>query len=325
MKLRLIYLLTTALAATQTPGARDAVAIAQDQFNRGDYREAIATLSAALTIDAHDARLFHLRSRSYLEQKDYGNAVADAERAASERPDNSEYQRWLGRAYGAEAEQTRSYSLAKKVRRAFEEAVRLEPSNVAARRDLLEYYLDAPWILGGSRDKAEKQVEAIAAIDPVAGYLGRAISSRHDKKFDEAEADYQRVLDLRPGGIEPYLEVADFYEARGNGPKVARAIEQAARIDPADPRLSYYKGLALVLANENPSEADRLLRQYLTTAPARSDWPSHAAVHDWLGRLNEQTGNKKLAADEYRAALALDPDLDRAREALRRIESGHRR
>lgn len=325
MNLGPVILLSAVLAAGQTPAAADALAIAQGQFDRGAYGEAIATLSSALTSDVPDARLLHLRSRAYLEQKDFPAAIADAERASSQRPDNSEYQRWLGRAYGAEAQQTRSYSLARKVRRGFEESVRLDPSNVAARRDLLEYYLEAPWILGGSRDKALKQVDAIAAIDPAAGYLARAIYARDAKKLDEADADYQRVLDLRPGRVEPYLEVADFYETRGDAAKITRAIDEAARIEPADPRLPYYKGVALVLANRNLTEAGRFLRTYLVSTPARSDWPSHASAHDWLGRLDEQLGNMKAAADEYRAALSLAPDLDRAREALRRLEHAQRR
>src|SRR5262249_50068282 len=158
-----------------------------------------------------DARVSHLRSRCYLEQKDYLNAIADAQRAVSGRPDDSEYQRWLGRAYGAAAEQARSFSLARKVRLAFEQAVQLNPANLAARRDLLEFYLEAPWILGGSSGKALKQVEAIAGVDAVAGHLARAAYCLHEKRLDEAVAAYESMLNLRPSRIDPYLEAADFY------------------------------------------------------------------------------------------------------------------
>jgi tetratricopeptide (TPR) repeat protein len=320
MTLGMALLLSGVLAAGPMQSASDPVAMAQEQFERGDYQAAIGTLSSALTQSPQDARLYHWRSRCYLEQEDYARAISDAERAVSERPDNSEYERWLGRAYGGAAEQARSFSLARKVRLAFEEAVRLDPSNLAARRDLLEFYLEAPRIVGGGSAKALKQVEAIASVDALARHLAHAAYSLHEKRLADAETDYECVLDLRPGSIDPYLEVADFYQARGDASKFATVVEQAVRAKPGDVRLPYYRGVALVLASQNLPEADRFLRTYLATAPRRSDLPSHAAAHEWLGRLNERLGNLTAAGGEYRAALALEPGRKSAREALRRVE-----
>ena len=48
-----VILVSTVLAAVQTPAAGDALATAQGLFNRGEYRQAIATLSRALAIDVH--------------------------------------------------------------------------------------------------------------------------------------------------------------------------------------------------------------------------------------------------------------------------------
>jgi tetratricopeptide (TPR) repeat protein len=301
--------------------AREPAEIAQEQFNRGDYATAVDMLSKALAARPHDARLLHWRSRCYLEMKAYAKAIADAERAVAERPDSSEYRRWLGRAYGGGAEQARSFSLARKVKAAFEEAVKLDTSNVDARRDLAEFYLEAPWIVGGDRGKALKQAEAIARLDPVAGYLAHASYSRHEKRPDQAEADYQRALDLQPAHIGPYLEAADFYEEIAEATKFGAAVEQGSRVAPGDVRFLYYKGVALVLANQNPVEADRLLRAYLTTAARRSDFPSHASAEHWIGRLNESLGNIDAAEKAYRAALALEPGRKPSRDALSRLAS----
>jgi tetratricopeptide (TPR) repeat protein len=313
-----------ALVAATVHSASEPLAHGVEQFERGDYQAAIETLSSGLVRSPQDARLYQWRSRCYLEQKDYALAIADGERAVSQRPADSEYRRWLGRAYGGAAEQASSFSLARKVRLTFEQAVRLDPSNLAARRDLAEFYFEAPWIVGGRRRKALEQIEAIAAVDAVAGHLAHAAYSRHETRLDQAEADYERALALRPRQVDPYLEAADFYEERGDADKLASAIEQAARVGPCDRRLPYYRGVALVLTNRNLAEADQLLRTYLATAPRRSDLPSHAATHQWLGRLNERLGHANVAADEYRAALVLDPDRKSAREALRSVEAAGR-
>ena len=210
--------------------------------------------------------------------------------------------------------------MARKVRAAFEDAVRLDPSNIAARRDLMEFYVEAPWIVGGDKRKALEQVDAIARTDAVAGHLARAIFLVRTNRLDLAEAEYQHILDNRPNRIEPYLEVADYDESRGDAGRFASVVEQAARVAPADLRLTYYRGIALVLANADLTEAERLLRLYLASAPPRNDWPSRADVHNWLGRLHEQRRDINAAVDEYQSALTLDPNSKTAREALRRLK-----
>jgi len=319
MNRAMALLVSALLAPAPMQWTHDPAVIAQGQFDRGDYPSAIDTLSTAIAANPHDARLFHWRSRCYLEMKDYARAIADAERAVAERSDSSEYRRWTGRAYGGGAEQAKSFSLARKVKAAFEEAVKLDPSNVDARRDLAEFYLEAPWIVGGDRGKALKEADAIARLDPVAGHLAHAAYSRHEKRLADAEADYQRALDLRPSRIDPYFEAADFYEKRADAAKLANTVEQGWQVAPGDVRLLYYKAVALVLANQNLTEADGLLRRYLTTSPRRSDFPSHAAALQWRGRLNECLGNIDGAKDAYRAALALDPGRKPSHEALSRL------
>ena len=313
------FVVSTLVASDTVLRASEPVVVAREQFDRGDYASAVGTLSAALSEHPHDAQLFHWRSRCYLEMKDYTKAIADAERAVAERSDSSEYLRWAGHAYGGAAEQARSLSLARKVKAAFEEAVKLDASNVDARRDLAEFYVQAPWIVGGDRGKALKEVEAIARLDPVAGYLAHASYLRHEKRLDDAEAAYQRALDLRPARIDPYLEAADFYEERAEAAKLANAVEQARRVAPSEVRLLYYRGVSLVLAKQNLVDADGLLRSYIATSPRRSDFPSHAAALHWRGCLNESLGNIGAAADAYRAALALEPGRKASRDALSRL------
>ncbi len=81
----------------------------------------------------------------------------------------------MGRSYGEKAEHSgllAAVKLAKRVREEFETAVRLDPNNVEARADLAEFYMEAPAIMGGGRDKAEAQAQQLAIADPVkAGWL----------------------------------------------------------------------------------------------------------------------------------------------------------
>src|SRR5207249_6867768 len=105
---------------------------------------------------------------------EYDQAIIYAERTVDLEPGSSQSHLWLGRSYGLEAERAHSFLLARRVRREFETAVQLDPGNLAARRDLMEFYLEAPRVLGGGQDKAWQQAEAIAARDAVDGHLARA-------------------------------------------------------------------------------------------------------------------------------------------------------
>ena len=85
----------------------------------------------------------------------------------------------------------------------------------------MEFYLEAPWIVGGDKHKALEEVDAIVRIDAVAGHLTRAVFWIHANRLDAAEAEYQQILEARPDGIEPYLEIADFDESRGDAGRFA--------------------------------------------------------------------------------------------------------
>ncbi len=301
--------------------ASSAIQSAQHQITAGNYTGAISTLQAAVSGNPSSGDLFYWLGRAYYETRDWNNAVAQLEKAVSLDPKNSLYHQWLGRSYGGQADRDRSFSDAKKVKSEFKLAVSLDPSNIAARRDLAEYCLDAPWIAGGSKDEALEQVNAIAAIDPVAGHLARALYDKEGlKNPDDAENELRQVLANKPKSVEPYFEVADFYRQLNKPADMETAIAAAAQVSPNDPRLGYYRGVAAVLANANLPSGERDLKSYLASTPDRSDWPEHAAAREWLGRLYEEQGKRADAAEQYREALQLDPKRKEAKQRLEKLE-----
>jgi tetratricopeptide (TPR) repeat protein len=300
-----------------------AIQTAQHQFSAGNYTAAISTLQAAASRDASNAPAAYWLGRSYYEMKDYDNSITQFEKAVMLDPKNSIYHQWLGRAAGGKADRDHSFSMAKKVKKEFQEAVTLDPSNAAARRDLEEYCLDAPWIAGGNKDEALDQVNGIAAVDPIQGHLARALYDREGlKKPDDAESEIRQVLNAKPKTADPYFEAADFFEIRNKPADMQAAIQGASQVAPNDPRLSFYRGVAGVVGNTNLPAAEQDLKSYLASTPPRSDWPSHASAREWLGRLYEAQDKRAEAAEQYRAALQLEPKNKQARERLNALEKG---
>jgi tetratricopeptide (TPR) repeat protein len=309
---------SVSILAPQSSSSADA---ARRLFDAGNYAAAIAALKSAIAQNPNDAQAHYWLGRSYYETKNIDNAVTEGERSVALDAKNSDYHRWLGEYYGEQADRQHSYFLARKVKKEFEDAVKANPSNIEARRDLEEFNIQAPWIVGGSKDAAREQVDAIAAIDPVEGHLARAVYDAEVlKKTDLADNEYHLALDAHPAKIDPYIEIADVYRQLNRPADMELPLQGAEKVKPGDPRIGFYRAVQRILANNQASSSEPLLKSYLATTPDRSDWPSHASARYWLGRVYEQQGKRQEAAEQYRAALQLDSGYKDARTRLQSLE-----
>jgi tetratricopeptide (TPR) repeat protein len=293
---------------------------AEQLFQQGRFAEAADALQTAIGSEPNNAALYYWLGRCYYELRNFDQAGANLEKAVKLDAQNSDYHLWLGRADGRLADVHHSLWLGIRTRKEFEEAVQLNPKNLPARRDLIEFYTNAPWIVGGSKKKAQDQIAAITSLDPVQGALAQAEYDRQTGDLAGTNEQYQKVLAGDPTQPAEYYEIADFYAGHQNPAQVQRAIDGAMRIAPNDPRLSYYKGVVLVLEDQRLPEAESYLKAYLATTVNRSDYPPHANARTWLGHVYEKQGRRLEAAEQYRAALEIDPDSSFAKQSLRRLE-----
>jgi tetratricopeptide (TPR) repeat protein len=305
---------------------RDPSAEIERLYNRGLYRQAAEALSAAVQREPEEPALHYWLGRCFYELRDYNRAISSLERSVTLDTGRSDYHDWLGKAYGRKAQETNFFStfsaisLARKSHHEFEAAVRLDANNLEAQRDLIRYLLNAPGIMGGGEDAAEQRIQALSAVDSIEGSLAEGERFVTHKKFDQADQQYRKVLDMKPDRIGVYFEIAEYYRDRGDGERMSSAIEEGAPLAPADHRLGYYRGIALVLEKGSPDEAERQLRTYLDTVPDNANVPSHSTAHAWLGKLYEREGQLDKAAREYQAALTLDPHDKQASEGLKGLQ-----
>jgi hypothetical protein len=102
---------------------------------------------------------------------------------------------WLANALGEEAQganKLRQPFLVRRVKSEFERAVQLDPRSVAARRGLMDVYMIAPGVMGGSKDKAREQAVEIAKISPLQGRLAAASIAQREKNAEAAEREAGR-------------------------------------------------------------------------------------------------------------------------------------
>ena len=133
-------------------------------FERGEFAAAQQFFEAFVSQHPTNPSGVYFLGRTAFERGQYGQAATWFVQAVQLVSGNAEYHHWLGRAYGRQAQQAggEAFFLARKVRTHFEKAVELDPDNIEARFDLLEYYLQASIFVSGGLTKAREQAEEIA-------------------------------------------------------------------------------------------------------------------------------------------------------------------
>jgi tetratricopeptide (TPR) repeat protein len=286
----------------------------------GRVDDAISTLQGEISASPNDADAHHLLCRAYFALGDWDRGIAACEKAVALDPNNGRYHLWLGRIYGEKADASSFFTaagLAKKVRTEFERAVQLTPNSVDARTDLAEFYLEAPGIVGGGRDKAEAQARTLATLDPARAHWVTARIAEKKKDLAAAEKDYRAAIEASHGSADAWLNLALFFRHAGRLDDMEGAIVHATSAQIEQPVVLMDAAETLIRAGRNFPGATKLLKQYLSRSPVE-EAPVFKA-HYLLGTVLEKQGDRKAAAEEYRAALALAKDFTRAQEALNRV------
>src|SRR6202049_192994 len=287
----------------------------------GRVDDAIASLQRRISKAPIDAESYNLLCRAYFTLSDWDKGISACQKAVSLEPENAQYHLWLGRLYGEKADHSgflAAAGLAKKVRGEFETAVRLNPNSAEARTDLAEFYLEAPGIVGGGRDKAEAQAKKLAAMDPVkAGWVkGRLAEKKKD--FVSAENEYRAAIEASHGAALAWLNLAFFYRHTARLDAMEDAIRHASSAPMNQPEVLMEGAEMLLRSKRELPQATQLLRRYLSSALTVEAAPAFKA-HYLLGTAREQQCDKPAAAQEYRASLSLAKSFALAQNALDRV------
>jgi len=307
-------LFAVAVAAAADPSPEKLLA-------QGHADEAISTLQKATSGAPDDAESYNLLCRAYFSFGDWDRGISACEKATQLAPNNGLYHLWLGRIYGEKADSANFLSaavLAKKVRTEFEAAVRLSPESAEAHSDLAEFYLEAPGIVGGGREKAEAQAETLDRLDPAKAHWVRGRIAEKRKDRAAAEREYRAAIEASHGGALAWFNLALFYRHNEQFDQMEDALNHALAAPLDRPEVVMESAEVLIRSGRNFPGAIELLRRYLASSEKVEQAPAFKAYY-LLGTALEKQGNKQGAAREYNAALALAKNYSQAREALNRL------
>lgn len=241
--------------------------------------------------------------RDTMSSGDLDRAIKLAEAWAKREPQNSQAFLWLGRVYGRQALEASVFtklSWAGKCREAWQNAVKLDGSNIDAHFDLLGYYLQAPGVAGGGRDKAEAALPAIHALHASYGELARGQIAASDKDLAGARRHFEAAVSADPASIRARTALANLnLREQRNGD--ARGVwQQVLQSDPSNVYAVYQLGRLAALTGEELEQGLGQLDQFLAAADKPSDLSVEGA-HWRRGQILAKLGRK----DEARTALQL--------------------
>lgn len=229
---------------------------------------------------ATEAADYFLNGKNEFLAGDYKKAVESFEKAVSISPDRSEYELWLGRAYGRRAEKSAWLSappLASKARQSFEKAVALDPHNRDARDDLFDFYLNAPAFLGGGLAKAAAAAKSLENEMPAEYESEEAQLAERRNDYPAAEAHLRRAVALAPDETDLILDLAQNLAKQGRVTEADQLFDQAKKMAHDQPKVAFAEANSDVETHHNLDQARALLRAYLRASLNPDDPPRQEA------------------------------------------------
>ena len=290
-------------------------------INRGQQAEARTALASfPQKTRADSARALYLRGRIELNAGTLPDAVKSLEKSVHLVPRNGATQYWLAIAYirsalGSSRLQQALY--ARRVRTALERSTEYSPRLVDARLHLMQYYLRAPFFMGGSRDKARAQADTIFQIEPLRGHMARAQVAEASGDLKTAEREFAAAMNEFPKNETGYHALGGFYRRVRNYARAVDVFQKLQQVSPNQAAAHLQIGRTIA---EWGQQLDRGEKE-LETALSMQLGPLDAATaHYNLGLIYQRRGDRARAKERFDRALALDPTFELAVQARKSVK-----
>jgi tetratricopeptide (TPR) repeat protein len=341
------------------------LALSQDQdaaalIRGGHIKQAKSALETKLKQNPQDANALWQMARVKIDYNDLDGAITLAQQATAADDNNSDAHCTLAEAMGTKAQRGTAgmfekMRLARGIRKEAERALLLNPKHTDCMDVLIEYYREAPSIVGGDKKKSEEMLVRMIQTDPVKGNLKAGNIAASAKDTPKTESAYKAALAAGPKSYEANIALASLYandtfkkydvtqrlsrDAIQIDPKritgysllvqtlllekkdseAETVLAQAEKNVPHDLGPNYQAGRVLLVLNRDFPKAEKYFRKFLTQEPEPVG-PTLAHAHWRLAQALEKQGRKPDAISEEEIAIKLKPDLKPAYDDLKRMK-----
>ena len=300
-------------------------------FNTEKYDEASKVFTGFTDKEPDNPVGWYYLGRLCFIDNDFEMAIDHLKKAVKLDQNNSEYYHWLGKAYRKNIEKVSKFKIpviAIKWKSAFEKAVELDANNIQARFELMMYYLNAPTVAGGSKEKAHEQAAEIKKRDPQMGHEAYANIYKVEKKYELAEKEYIALIETDPKNFNYHIDQAWFYINTKDYDKAYRKLVKMIEDFPEKALPYYFIGQIGFKSDKYLEDAEKsmlICMNIMSSSEPETDSEKHLnsqvhTLHYMLGTIYEKNGKIDLSKKEYETALKIKNDYKEAKEALGKLK-----
>ena len=281
--------------------------------------ESRAQMQAAVAKNPNDDAAWECMGRIAAAQDRPKEASGYFEKAVKINDNVATHHLWLGNALGDLADSTSKIKLpflARRIKGEFERTVAIDPSSVDGRSALVEFYTQAPGVMGGSKDKAQEQIREIIKLNPMRGHWKQADLYARDKNVAEAEKEYIAAVQAAPDSSAAAYTLGQFYQNNQKWTEAFAVYDRMEKRFPAEWAVRFQIGRTAALSGERLEQGEKEFRALIASPPSDMSNETRAGAHHRLGMILEKQGRKDLARAEYTAALSINPKNEAAKRSL---------
>jgi len=287
------------------------------------YDDAKAQVQATLKRNEKDDAALHCMGMIFIGQDKSKDAIEWFEKAIDANDKSSAHHLWLANSLGDQADHTSKLKLpflARRVKSEFDKAAQLDPTSIDARHGLIQFYSQAPGVMGGSMDKAKEQAREIIKLSAWRGHYELASLLEREKDVANAEKEYAAAVAAAPDTTLPYQYLGSFYRRQKRWDDAIKTYETALQHRPDAKGLLLNIAYTINQSGQNLERGERETRAWLASAPADAPKVNVATAHYLLGQFAEKAGKKDVARAEYQQSLAVVPTHADAKKALEALK-----
>ena len=272
--------------------------------------------------DTVAARAAFLLGRAAVQARRVDEAVTQLERAVALDAGNWEYHMWLGHAYVRQINVVnfmRKPFVGRRMGAEYNKAVELAPNNVEAAEARLEFFLNAPGMVGGGLDRARAEATRITTLNHYRGGFAQARIAEHEKQYAAADSVYRTLIEQYPDSSAPVAALVTLYQTTARYDDAFAIVDARLAKNPDDTSSIYQLGRLAAVSGRQLERGETALRRFLDMLGSKDAFRA-ANGHYRLAMIRERLGDAAGARAEYRQAVALNPGHELAVEALKKLD-----
>jgi len=198
-------------------------------FQKKEYPKAESVLTSYLNENPKETEALELLGETYAFQEKWDDAISIFEVLVDKDSTNANYHYKLGGVLGMKAinvNKIAAFFLLDDVEKELLLAARLDPNHIDVRWALIDFYVQTPTLVGGSKPEALKYANQLQLLSKVDGYLSKGYIYEYNKEPEQAERYYKKAIDVG-GSITCFQKLSTFYENQDQPLEAISTIEKA--------------------------------------------------------------------------------------------------